>query len=85
MSKKTYDMWYGVTCKTVMSSCMSAGCSLAGGRDTVPCLTITAIRTDFEGGLFIFFGVERPNKNNRGDILERVGAMDVMNGEHAAR
>ena len=24
-----YDMWYGVVCKAVMSSCMSAGCSLA--------------------------------------------------------
>ena len=39
-----YDMWYGVVCKPVMSSCMSAGCSLAGGRDMVPCLAITANR-----------------------------------------
>ena len=38
-----YHMWYGVVCKAVMSSCMSAGCSLAGGRDTVPCLAMTAI------------------------------------------
>jgi hypothetical protein len=36
-----YGMWYGVICKAVMSSCMSAGCSLAGGRDMVPCLAIT--------------------------------------------
>jgi hypothetical protein len=28
-----------------MSSCMSAGCSLAGGRDTVPFLAITALFT----------------------------------------
>ena len=35
-----YDMWYGVVCKVVMSSCMSAGCSLTGGRDTVSCLVI---------------------------------------------
>ena len=36
--------WYGVVCKAaVMSSCMSAGCSLAGCRDMVPCLAITAI------------------------------------------
>ena len=28
-----YDMWYGVACKTVMSSSMSAGCSLGGDRD----------------------------------------------------
>ncbi len=26
-----YDMWYGVVCKDVMSSCMSAGGSLGGG------------------------------------------------------
>ena len=37
-----YDMWYGVVCKAVMS-CTSAVFSLAGGRDTVPCLAITAI------------------------------------------
>ncbi len=27
-----YDMCYGVVCKTVMSSCMSVGCSLDGGH-----------------------------------------------------
>jgi hypothetical protein len=37
-----YDMWYGVVCKTVMSSCMSTGGSLGGGRDTESCLGITA-------------------------------------------
>jgi hypothetical protein len=37
-----YDMWYGVVCKVVvMSSCMSAGCSLAGCRDMA--VTITTI------------------------------------------
>ncbi len=30
-----YDMWYGVVCKTVMSS-TSVVFSLGGGRDTVP-------------------------------------------------
>ena len=30
-----YDMWYGVVCKTVMSSSMSSGFSLEGGRDIV--------------------------------------------------
>jgi hypothetical protein len=39
-----YDMWYGVVCKAVMS-CTSAVFSLAGGRDTVPCLVTTAIQT----------------------------------------
>ena len=40
-----YDMLYGVVCKSVMSSCMSSGCSLSlsGGRDTVSYLTITTI------------------------------------------
>jgi len=38
-----YDMWYGVVCKVVMSSCMSTVFSLEGGRGTVPCLVITAI------------------------------------------
>ncbi len=38
-----YDMWYGVICKTVMSSCMSAGYSLGGGHDMVSCLDITTI------------------------------------------
>jgi hypothetical protein len=37
-----YYMWYGVVCKAVMF-CTSAVFSLAGGRDTVPCLAITAI------------------------------------------
>ncbi len=37
-----YEMWYGVVCKAVIS-CTSAVFSLAGGRDTVPCLAITAI------------------------------------------
>ena len=36
-------MWYDVVCKTVMSSCMSSGSSLGGGRDTVSYLDITAI------------------------------------------
>ena len=35
-----YDMWYDVVCKVAfMSSCMSSGSSLAGGRDMVPCIT----------------------------------------------
>ena len=46
MSK--YVMWYGVVCKTVMSSCMSVDYSLAGGRDTVSCLTITVISIVFQ-------------------------------------
>ena len=37
-----YDMWYGEVCKDAMS-CTSTVFSLAGGRDTVPCLVITAI------------------------------------------
>ena len=35
-----YDMWYGVVCKTVISSCMSTGFSLEEGRDTVSYLDI---------------------------------------------
>jgi len=42
-----YDMWYGVVCKAVMSSCMSVIFSLAGGRDTVSFLAITAISVHF--------------------------------------
>ena len=37
------DMWYGVVCKAVMSSSMSAGYSLGGCRNIVPCLAMTAI------------------------------------------
>jgi hypothetical protein len=41
-----YDIWYGVVCKDIMSFCMSAGWSLAGGRDTVSCLVITVKALD---------------------------------------
>jgi hypothetical protein len=39
-----YGMWYGVVCKTVKSSCMSACCSLAEGRDSVPCLATRRVK-----------------------------------------
>ncbi len=44
-----YDMCYGEVCKAVMS-CTSAVFSLAGGRDTVPCLAITASRCPLDAG-----------------------------------
>jgi hypothetical protein len=46
-----YDMWYGVVCKAVMS-CTSAVVFLAEGRDTVPCLAITAICNTCQRGRF---------------------------------
>jgi len=42
-AKEGIGMWYGVVCNGVMSCCMSAVFSLPGGRDTMPCLVITAI------------------------------------------
>ena len=41
-----YDKWYGVVCKDVLSSSMSARCSLPGGRDTVSYLVMTTIVSD---------------------------------------
>ena len=34
-------MWYDVVSKNVMSSCMSSGISLTGGRDTLSHLSMT--------------------------------------------
>ncbi len=50
-------MWYGVVCKTVMSSWMSSGFCLGGGRDTVSCLAIKSIfrNSTFCGDDFILY------------------------------
>ena len=57
------DMWYGVVCKAVMS-CTSAVFSLAGGRDTVPCLVITAI---------FLFSIELVNNHTITLVSDKVG------------
>jgi hypothetical protein len=66
-------MWYGVVCKVVMS-CTSAVFSLAGVRDTVPCLAITAILLLLhcaEGFISqrIFFSLLQAVSTGTGDIL----------------
>jgi hypothetical protein len=60
-----YDMWYGVVCKTVMSSCMSVDCSLPGGHDTVSCVAITTFPQLDNDMTIVYYETIKRNLNKR--------------------